>query len=255
MTSLLWRMVRHDVQNRYQGSFLGVVWVLITPLLMVALYTFLFSYVFKFKWSDAHPANSPYALVLFAGLIAHGFLAEVLQSSTGVVVGQSNLVKKMVFPLHLLPMVVVLSATFQLLISLGVLLLVQWVCYGWLPLTIIVLPLVLAPLLLLSQGLAWLLGALGVYLRDLGQVMGMIVTALLFSAPVLYPLSALPVESHSWLLLNPLTFMVEQLRRVCLLGHWPDFFGLAWYSLMALVVACLGWLGFEMTRKGFADVL
>jgi len=274
---LLWQLGVRDIQTRYKGSVLGIFWAIITPLLTVALYTFLFSVVFHSQWGEnmsnpalkaaqASPAESQgsshgqYALILFAGLILYSFLADVMSRATSIVVGQSNLVKKVVFPLHVLPAVVVFSALFQLFVS--SLLLVacllwagEWnlsdvVHASWLSL-----PLVLLPLVFWGLGLSCLLASLGVYLRDLSQVMGWIVTALMFSAPILYPIANIAKPFQVWLYLNPLTWVVETWRHVMYWGIWPNWNQWTMALGVGLVFAAFGAWVFERLKKGFADVL
>lgn len=252
---LVLRMTWRDISLRYKGSFLGVMWSLILPMLTVTLYTFLFSYVFKARWGGQVDGLSNYALILFAGLILHGFLSDVLVRACSVVRSQSNLVKKVVFPLHVLPAVVVFSVAFQMVVSLCVLMSLQLLLVGHLTLAALALPLLLVPLVFVGLGCAWLLGALGVYLQDLGQVIGLASTALMFSAPILYPIEALPELIRPWLFLNPLTFLVGQLRTVLLFGGTPDWLGLLAYFIFSVFVLISGWWVFDRTKKGFADVL
>lgn len=252
---LVVRMTWRDVLMRYRGSILGVVWSLIVPLLTVSLYTFLFSYVFKARWDEQSTGHSNYALILFAGLILHGFLSEVLIRACTVIRSQSNLVKKVVFPMHALPAVVVFSVAFQMLVSLCVLIALQLVLFGYVGVSALALPLLLMPLFFMALGLAWLLAALGVYLQDMAQVMGMVTTALMFSSPILFPITALPAAIQPLLFLNPLTFLVEQLRGILLFGVSPDWLGLMIYFMVSCVVLVFGWWIFERTKKGFADVL
>ncbi len=252
---LVVRMTWRDISSRYKGSVLGVFWSFILPLLTVALYTFLFSYVFKARWSEQNAGLSNYALILFAGLILHGFLSDVLIRACSVIRTQSNLVKKVVFPMHALPAVVVFSVAFQMIVSLCVLVVLQLLLNGHLTISALTLPLLLIPLIFLGLGCAWLLGALGVYLQDLGQVIGLVSTALMFSAPILYPIQALPAFIQPWLFLNPLTFLVEQLRAILLFGSMPNWSGLLIYFMISSLILALGWWVFERTKKGFADVL
>ena len=252
---LVVRMTWRDISMRYKGSILGIFWSVISPLLTVALYTFLFSYIFKARWGEQTGGLSNYALILFAGLILHGFLSEILTRSCSVIRVQSNLVKKVVFPLHALPAVVVLSVAFQMIVSLGVLIALQLLLVGDLSISSLTLPFLLIPLIFIGFGFAWLLGALGVYLQDLTQIIGLISTALMFSAPILYPIQALPEFIQPWLILNPLTFMAQQLRTVLLFGGMPDLLGLFIYFMISVFVLLFGWWVFDRTQKGFADVL
>ena len=227
---LIARMTRREVAGRYRGSAMGLLWSLLTPLFMLLIYTFVFSVVFKARWGEGlEQGRGQFALILFAGLIVHGLFADVLQRAPQLILAHTNYVKKVVFPLEVLPVVQLLAASFHALVSLGV--------------------------LLLTLGLAWLLASLGVFVRDIAQGMGLLTSVLLFTAPVFFPLHALPVALQPWLQLNPLTFIIEQTRAVLIWGQLPNVGGLALYSLCALVVAMLGFAWFQKTRKGFADVL
>ena len=252
---LIIRMTIRDIALRYRGSILGVIWSFILPLLTVAIYTFLFSYVFKARWSEQGDGLSSYPLILFTGLILHSFLSEVLTRSCTVIRVQSNLVKKVVFPLHVLPAVLVLSGSFQMIVSFCVLFAFQVMMFGHLSAGVLVVPLLFICLVFMGLGAAWFLAALGVYLQDLAQVIGLISTALMFSAPILYPINALPEFVRPWLYLNPLTFLVEQLRNVLLFGGVIDWLGLFIYAVAAVFVVIFGWWVFDRTKKGFADVL
>jgi len=252
ISQLVWR----EIIGRYQGSFFGLLWSFITPILMLLVYTFVFSIVFKAKWGVTEGnSNASFALVLFVGLIVHGFFADVLNRSPGLILTNINYVKKVLFPLHILPIVALLSALFHALVSLLVLFIAFIVVNHYLPWTVLLLPLVLLPLLLLALGLSWILASLGVYIRDVAQTVGIITTMLLFMAPVFFPLSAIPEQYHSFILANPLTFIIEQARVVVIFGKEPDWLGLGYYLAVAFTVACFGYVWFQSTRKGFADVL
>lgn len=253
---LIARMTRREVAGRYRGSIMGLLWSLLTPLFMLLIYTFVFSVVFKARWGEGlEQGRGQFALILFAGLIVHGLFAEVLQRAPQLILAHTNYVKKVVFPLEVLPVVQLLAASFHALVSLGVLLLAQMVLGPAIPWTALFLPLVALPLLLLTLGLAWLLASLGVFVRDIAQGMGLLTSVLLFTAPVFFPLHVLPAALQPWLQLNPLTFIIEQTRAVLIWGQLPNAGGLALYSLCALMVAMLGFAWFQKTRKGFADVL
>lgn len=254
--SLILRMTHREVVGRYRGSVMGVLWSLLTPLCMLLIYTFVFSVVFQARWGEGlDHGRGQFALILFAGLIVHGILADVLQRAPQLILAHTNYVKKVVFPLEVLPVVQVLAASFHALVSLAVLLLAQLVLGPPLSWTALLLPLVVVPLLLLAAGVGWLLASVGVFLRDIAQGMGLVSSVLLFTAPVFFPLQALPEALRPWLQLNPLTFMIEQTRAVLIWGQLPNFTGLLWYSLCAGGVALLGFAWFQKTRKGFADVL
>ncbi|GAB4278002.1 MAG: ABC transporter permease [Methylomicrobium sp.] len=252
---LIMRMVKREVVGRYRGSWLGLIWSFVTPVLMLAIYTFVFSFVFKARW-DQQPA-SPYefALVLFAGLIVFNLFSECVSRAPMLILQNTNYVKKIIFPLEILPWVALGSALFHAGISLLVLLIFLGLSGHTFTLSMLWLPLIWLPFVLLIVGLSWFLASLGVFLRDINQIIGMLMTVLLFMCPIFYPLSTLPDSVSRFLFLNPLTLIVEQTRAVLIWGRQPDWSGLSFYTLTALAIAWLGWVWFNKTRKGFADVL
>lgn len=245
--------------GRYRGSVFGLAWSFFNPILMLAVYTFVFSVVFNARWGEGASAmkesRTDFAIVLFVGMIVHTLFSEVLNRAPSLILNSQNLVKRVVFPLEILPVVALGAALFHGLISLVVLLFAFLLINGYLQWTAIFAPLVLMPLIVLSLGLAWMLASLGVFLRDVGQTVGIITTVLMFLAPVFYPISALPVGLRPWLMANPLTFIIEQSREVLVWGHLPDWIGLLQYTTVALIVAWAGYAWFQKTRKGFADVI
>lgn len=250
------RMVQRDVLGRYKGSVLGLAWSFFTPIIMLGVYTFVFTVVFEARWGiEAEGGQAHFALQLFAGLIVHGLFAEVLNRAPSLILANNNYVKKVVFPLEILPMIPLGSSLFHASVSVVVLLGAELFIDGGVPATVILLPIVLLPLIVLSMGLGWLLASLGVFLRDIGQTISLLTTMLLFLSPVFYPLSALPETFRPFILANPLTFIIEQTRHVAIDGQLPDWGGLSVYLLGALVIAWLGFAWFQKTRKGFADVL
>ncbi len=253
--TLIWQFARRDVLTRYRGTLLGLGWSFLTPLLMLAVYTFVFRVVFNARWGTAGTDDFEFALQVYAGLIVFSLFAEVVNRAPRLVLDQPNLVKKVVFPLEILPWVAVLAGLFHLALNLIVLLIAVAVSRGGLPPTVLALPLVLVSLVPLLLGLSWFLAALGVYVRDVGQIATLVVSLMMFLSPVFYPVSSLPERWQLWLRANPLTPTIEQLRRVALDGLWPDWSQLALHLLLASVMAWLGARWFAATRRGFADVL
>lgn len=248
-------MVRREVIGRYRGSFLGLLWSFINPVLMLTVYTFVFGFVFKARWGQGDTDKYEFALVLFTGLIVFNLFSECISRAPGLILSNVNYVKKVVFPLEILPWVALGSALFHTGINLFVLLIFLAVLghdFSW---TMLYLPLVLLPFLLLIMGLSWFFASIGVFIRDVGQLVGMALTVLMFMSPIFYPLSALPETVSYYLFLNPLTFVIEQVRNILLWNLQPNWNYLAIYSITSLVIAWLGRLWFEKTRKGFADVL
>lgn len=253
---LIEQMIRREVVGRYKGSVMGLTWSFFNPVLMLTVYTFIFSVVFKARWGMGdEESKTQFAVVLFVGMIVHGLFSEVLNRAPGLILSNVNYVKKVVFPLEILPAISMGAALFHSLVSLGVLLIAFVLFNGYLHWTAVFTPLVLLPLIILTLGLAWILASLGVFLRDVGQTIGIITTVMMFLAPVFYPVTALPEEIQPWLMANPLTFIIEQARAVLIWGKLPDWTGLGIYTAIAMVVAWTGYAWFQKTRKGFADVL
>ncbi len=254
---LIYQMIRREVTGRYRGSIMGMVWSFFNPLFMLAVYTFVFSVVFKARWgeSGAEASRSQFALLLFMGMIVHSILAEVLNQAPSIIRNNTNYVKKVVFPLEILPVVTMGSTLFHAFVSLLVLLATYMVVNGSLHWTVVCIPLVWLPLILTTLGLAWLLASLGVFLRDVSQVIGIVTTVLLFLAPVFYPLSAIPKAYQVWIMINPLTFIIQQSREVVIWGRLPDWKGLGLDLVFSSLVLWGGFWWFQKTRKGFADVI
>lgn len=253
---LIARMARRDLVARYRGSFGGLLWTIVTPIIMLLVYTFVFSVVFKARWGvdDASP-RTQFAIILFAGLLMHAFLAETLNAATGIVTANANYVKKVVFPLEVLPVIQLCVSLFQCLIGIAVLLVASLLFNGTIPMTFPLIVFVLFPLVLLTLGLSWFVAALGVYVRDIAQITQVLTTILLFVSPVFFPADAIPERFRVFIQLNPLSFIIEQAREVLVWGHLPDGWGLLVYSGGALLIAWLGYAWFQATRRGFADVL
>ncbi|AYQ87474.1 MAG: ABC transporter permease [Paraburkholderia tropica] len=254
---LMLDLARRDAVGRYKGSALGILWSMLTPLLMLSVYTFVFSGVFKSRWGNGPSSGShgEFAVVLFAGMIMFNVFSECINRAPSLVLGNTNFVKKILFPLEILPCVSLLSALFHASVSIAILLVAEFLIQGSVPLTALLLPIVLLPLSVLILGLAWLLSATGVYLRDIGQTIGIGVTALMFLSPIFFPVSSLPPTFRALVYWNPLTFPIEQSRNVLIWGKpidWASWFA---YFGISLVIAWLGFAWFQKTRKGFADVL
>ena len=256
--ALILQMAKREVIGRYKGSFLGLFWSLINPILMLAVYTFVFSVVFKARLdqdSGLYDDKTSFAIVLFAGLIIFNLFSECLSRAADLILNNVNYVKKIIFPLEILPWVTLGSALFHAGISFSVVLAFLLITGHPIHWTVVFLPVVILPLLLIIMGLMWLLTSIGVFVRDIGQFISLVLTAMLFMSPIFYPASALPESVRSYLFLNPLTFIIEQTRAIILVGNLPDWTGLAIYFIVALFVASAGLAWFEKTRKGFADVL
>lgn len=253
---LIWQMSRREVVGRYRGSVIGLAWSFFNPVMMLIVYTVVFSGVFKARWGiGGDESKTQFAVVLFVGIIVHGLFSEVVNRAPGLILSNINYVKKVVFPLEILPIVSMGTALFHSMVSLLVLFIAFVMLNGYLYWTAIFAPMVLLPLVVLTIGLAWMLASLGVFIRDIAQSIGIITTIMMFLAPVFYPISALPEKYRPFIMANPLTFIIDQAREVLILGHLPNWLGLGVYTLIAAVIAWVGYAWFQKTRKGFADVL
>ena len=255
--SLILQMIHREVVGRYKGSAMGMAWSFFNPVLMLVVYTFVFSEVFKSRWGGigGDDSKTQFAVVLFVGMIVLNLFSEVINRAPSLILFNINYVKKVVFPIEILPVVATGAALFHNLISLGVLITAFALFNGYVHWTIVFIPLVLLPLIIVTLGLAWILASLGVFLRDVGQAIGGVTTVLMFLSPVFYPVTAVPERFRPFIMANPLTFIIEQSREVLIWGHLPDWIGLGIYTSAAIVVAWAGYAWFQKTRKGFADVL
>jgi len=252
---LVWAMTKRDVVGRYRGSAMGILWSFLNPILMLAVYTFVFSVVFRTRWGTGDVSKTEFALVLFAGMIVHALFAECVNRAPTLVLHNVNYVKKVVFPLEILPWVSMGSALFHTLISAIVLVVALAFVQAQLSWTVVLFPVVMLPLVLLTMGASWFVASLGVYLRDVGQTTGIATTIMMFLSPVFYPATALPEDYRILLYANPLTLVIEQVRDVVIWGKVPDWFDWGVHLGIGWLAAWLGLFWFQNTRRGFADVL
>ena len=253
--ALILQMARRDVAGRYRGSFAGLFWSFFNPLLMLVIYTFVFGVLFKARWSSQVTGHFQFAIILFAGLNINTLFAECANRATTLIVENTNFVKRVVFPLETLTWSTICAGLFHLLISTVVLLVMSLLVNHALPWTIVLFPVVVACFLPFLAGTTWLLASLGVFLRDLKQVIAIVTTALMFLAPILYPKTLIPEQYQDLLYLNPLTVIVEASQDVLVWGRQPAWDHLGIYAVIAGLFAWLAFVWFERTRKGFADVV
>lgn len=253
--SLSIELAKRDVLGRYRGASFGMLWSLISPFLMLMVYTFAFGSLMKSRWPQIEHGQASYSVILFVGLIVHGFFAECFNRAPSLVTGNPNFVKRVIFPLEILPWSTVSSALFNTFMNFIVFLALNLAMGGALTWTILLAPVVFAPLVILTLGVCWLLAAFGVYLRDISQVTGVVATVMLFLSSAMFPIKAIPEQYRILFELNPLTFIIDQMREVALWGNLPDWGGLLVYTLLSIVVFYLGFACFHFSRKGFADVL
>lgn len=254
---LLIALVKREISIKYKGSIGGPLWAILMPLCMLVIYTFVFSHIFKAKWgAQGYDApKSEFALILFIGIIAYNFFSECITRSPTIITSNPNYVKKVVFPLGILPVVYVFSAFFNMFLTILVWLVGYVVISGIPHITILYLPLILLPLLIYSLGVSYFLASLGAYIRDINQLTGLVATALMFLSPIFYPISAIPEAFRTIMQINPLTPAVEEMRSVMYFGHsisWGIFVRSMSISIVFFIAS---FVFYSKTKKGFADVL
>ena len=257
-SDLLAQMTRRAVEQRYRGSVLGLVWSFAHPLMMLCVYTFVFSVVFKSRWGVEVPvgdSKGAFAVIMFCGMTMFNLFSESVCNSCGCITGNPNFVKKVIFPLEILPLTQV-ATTFILGTAWFILLFIgAWLILGSIHWTMLLLPIVMIPHVIFTTGFAYFVASLGVYLRDTLYIIGIVMQVLFFATPVFYPINAVPPQFRIVLEVNPLTVFIEQARNVFLYGRYPNWEFLGWATIVSLIVLQLGYFFFIRTKRGFADVL
>lgn len=253
--SLLAELTKREILGRYRGAAIGLLWSLISPFLMLMVYTLAFGYILRSRWPGTSGSTTDFALILFVGLIVHGFFAECLIRAPQLVLSNPSYVKRVVFPLELLTCSMVLTALFHFGMNALVLIALKWFWHGELFWHVLLLPVVITPLVILAVAVGWFLSALGVYLRDIGQIVGVLATAMLFLSSAIVPVESLPEHYHWVFYANPLTLIIDQAREAVIWGRMPDWGALGLYTACVAVLAVLGLSFFRRMRGGFGDVL
>ncbi len=252
---LLRQLVKKDIRQRYQGSVLGVLWSLLVPVLMLVIYTFIFSEVFQAKWSIDTADTYQFALMLFCGLSTFNLIGEVMNRSTTLIQSNANYVKKVIFPLEILPVVLVLSALFHCVVSFGILIAARFLLYHSISSTLYLLLPAMLPLVVLAVGIGLFIAAISVYLKDVGNVISVLVTVLMYLSPVFFPLNAVPKEFRIICEMNPITYMIENIRNIVLYEVSINAVFFAISCAAAFAVFFIGYAVFMRTKEGFADVI
>lgn len=252
---LVFRLAKREIESRYRGSLLGMFWSILVPVLLLSVYTFVFSVIFQSRWDRPVESRAQFALILFAGLILFNIFSECINRAPSLMLNYVSYIKKVVFPLEILPWVLILTALFNALVSFLVLLLGYFIFIGIPSIKILILPVFFLPLIMLTLGFSLFLSSLGVYLRDLQQVIGVVTMILMFLSPLFYPISAIPEKYRTIILLNPLCGLIEDFRGILFwdtlpnLGHWLVLL------VLSFLVSSTGYFWFIKTKKGFADVV
>jgi lipopolysaccharide transport system permease protein len=253
---LIVQLTKRDVLGRYRGSFLGIFWSLLRPLFMLAVYTVVFGYIFESKLGN-HPNESKldFTLALFCGLVLFDFFSESVSRAPTLVLSNPNYVTKVVFPLEILPVSAIGAALTHLLISFVPLVIGLWVAHGFVPITILYLPLILLPLILLSLGLSWFLASLGVFVRDINAVVPVVIVIIMYASAIFYSISRVPPNLLPIVLYNPLALIIDQARNAVLWGIAPVWGRYTLALIASFAVTVLGYAFFMRTKSAFADVL
>lgn len=251
---LILTLTRRELAARYKGSALGVLWAILTPLVMIAIFTFVFAKIFNARFGASTSAWD-FALYLFCGLLPWTAFQEAVQQSSSTIVAHANLVKRVVFPLETLPIAQSLTALATQMFGTLALLFAVVVIRRELHASVLWLPLLIVPQLMATLGAAWLVASLGVFLRDVVQGVSLVLMAWLYLTPIIYPESLVPEQYRPFINFNPFTPLVRNYRRILLEGAMPDWGGLAYFTIFALLFFLFGYWWFARTRKSFADVI
>ena len=249
--------IRRDIAIRYKGSQLGRAWTVINPLLMLSVYTLVFSQIFRAKWGGSADTSNPinFALNLYAGLIIFNIFAECATRASTLITSNPNFVKKIRFPLHVLGEMVVGNSIFHAVINIAILLLAKWLTDGQVPSTVLFLPFIFTPIILMCLGITWLLAAIGVYFKDINQLITAVVSMLMFLSPIFYPATAMP-ESLKWLAnLNPIAIFIEYTRRCVINGSLPSVGQLILETIVAAIWCEVAFRIHQRLKPNFGDYL
>lgn len=252
---LILRLAKREILAKYKGSLLGILWAVISPLSLLLVYTFVFSTIFHMRWGNTDQTTGQFALLMYSGLIIFNIFAECLNRAPGLMLENVSYIKKVVFPLEILPYVQLAVSLFNGVVSAAILAVIYPFVFGTPPLTILLAPLLLIPLLLLILGLSWFLSSLGVFLRDVRQIIGLFVSMVMFMSPIFYPIEMVPEPYRSLVQFGPLAVPMRQVTATAFWGEAPDWLAVAAYSAVSFLLAVGGYWWFMRTRKAFSDVV
>lgn len=252
---LILTLIKRDVVGRYKASSAGLLWSLFQPLAMLLIYTFVFGIVGTPKFEVRNDVKGAFSLVLFSGLLIFNVFAECMNRAPTLIVSNTSYVKKVIFPLEILPLVALVSTLFHFAVGFLIWIVFHIVILGLPAPSAFLLPLFLLPLSLLSLGVMWIISAVSVFVRDIGHVIGVVTTALMFLTPVFYSIDAVPEKYRILIRLNPVAWLVDRGRASLIFGKQPDLTELFCMTLVAALFASFGYFVFQSLRRGFADVL
>lgn len=252
---LLGQLTKKDIELKYKDSVLGMLWSVIVPILMIVIYTFVFSVVFRPQWISDTGSKFEFSLIMYCGLVAFNMLSDVMARSSGLIAANANYVKKVIFPLELLSVVITLTALFNSFISLIVLVIAKFILTHTVSVTLPLVVVVYIPLVIFTVGVSLMLSAMSVYLKDIASVISVVITVLMYVSPVFFSLESVPESYRIICEINPMTYMIENFRNVVLYGTMPNWLYLVISFVIAIVMAWLGGTIFRRAKEGFADVL
>lgn len=251
---LILELSKRGFTHRYQGSYGGVAWSFIQPMFLLGVYTLVFSVILKARWGYSGDTKE-FALILFAGLIILNTFSECLNKAPLLITSNPNFVKKVVFPLEILPWVMVITVLLQTLVSIAIWFLGYFILFGLPNQTALYFPVILVSFFPVLLGVGWLLSAIGIIVRDISQLTLLFSHSLLFLTPIFYSKESAPPVLQNLLMLNPLTYLVEQFRFVLFYGQMPSWTGLTVYFLFSLLFAWASLKIFRLLQPGFADLV
>ena len=252
---LLRLFVSRDLQSRYKNSWVGLLWLIIQPIIMLSIYTLVFQHILGVRWGTQQTSGIDFALNLYVGLLVFNIFSESLQAAPGVIRAHSNLIRKVILPICVLPSVPVGVAICDALLGLLIWFLIYLVVLGIPPPTALYFPIILLPFILMVMGICWIVASLSVYMRDITQIVRFVVTGLLFLSPIFFPLQSMPVDLQAILSFNPLAITIEMLRGVLIDGVSPDWGTYTGFFAISVIVYVAGYFWFDLTSDGFVDVL
>ena len=244
-----------DISSRFKGSYLGIFWMIATPLFMLAIFTFIFGEIFKIKWLDIPESKNYFAIILFSGLMIYNFFAESLSKSSTLFVSNVNYIKKILFPLEILPVISVLSCAVQLAVTFLVWLIFYFIVVGIPDLSILLFPIILLPFFFILTGLTFLFSTLGVFFRDTSSIINVLITMLLFLSPIFYPISIIPEEYQIYIYINPVAYQIEITRDILLWNTLPNLNYFGMYLVLSFLFFSLTISYFRKYKDRFIDVI
>jgi lipopolysaccharide transport system permease protein len=253
---LFFLLLYQEITSKYRNNYLGISWIVITPLFMLSIYTFVFGYVFAIKWPGFVGSNLfEFSLILYSGLVFYNTFSEAVSRSPTIIIENSNYVNKVVFPLEILTVITTISSLVTLTINLFLILLFKAVLFSEIQIESLYIVLIVLFFIIMILGITWIFAAIGVFIRDINHLISNGVQGLLFLSPIFYPISSLPEWLQSLILFNPISIPVEQARKVIIFDDQPDLQILLIYGAASFLIAIIGYYCFYKSRKGFADVI